>query len=108
MRRHIERTGNEFREGAEDFDRLHKGFHTALLTGCGSKRLLAAHSDLYDQAYRYRRVMMRSFDSGKKFVRAHQLLADRVVGRDIKGSQAMLEAHLRSTLDIVYPSGNES
>jgi len=108
MRRHIARTGDEFREGAADFDRLHKGFHTALLAGCGSKRLLAAHSDLYDQAYRYRRVMMRSFDSGKKFVRAHQLLADRVIGRDVQGAQAMLEAHLRSTLDIVYPSGNES
>ncbi len=53
---------------AEDFDRLHKGFHTALLAACGSRRLLAAHSDLYDQAYRYRRVMMRQFDSGKKFV----------------------------------------
>ena len=75
---------------------------------CGSKRLLAAHSDLYDQAYRYRRVMMRSFDSGKKFVRAHQLLADRVIARDIPGSQAMLEAHLRSTMDFVYPSGSES
>jgi DNA-binding GntR family transcriptional regulator len=88
MRRHIERTGDEFREG--------------------SKRLLAAHSDLYDQAYRYRRVMMRSFDSGKKFVRAHQLLAERIIGRDVQGSQAMLAAHLRSTLDIVYPDGNES
>jgi DNA-binding GntR family transcriptional regulator len=108
MRRHIERTGDEFREGAEDFDRLHKGFHTALLAACGSRRLLAAHSDLYDQAYRYRRVMMRSFDSGKKFVRAHQLLADRIVSRDIAAAQAMLAAHLRSTLDIVYPSGNES
>ncbi|MGY3504683.1 GntR family carbon starvation induced transcriptional regulator [Bradyrhizobium sp. USDA 4471] len=50
MRRHIERTGNEFREGAADFDRLHKGFHTALLAACGSQRMLAAHSDLYDQA----------------------------------------------------------
>src|SRR5260370_28312137 len=76
MRRHIERTGNDFREGAPDFDRLHKGFHTALLAACGSKRLLTAHSDLYDQAYRYRRVMMRSFDSGKKFIAAHQGLAD--------------------------------
>src|SRR4030081_904310 len=108
MRRHIERTGNEFREGAEDFDRLHKGFHTALLGACGSKRMLAAHSDLYDQAYRYRRVMMRSFDSGKKFVRAHQLLADRIIARDIPGSQAMLESHLRSTLNFVYPPGSES
>ena len=108
MRRHIERTGDEFREGADDFDRLHKGFHSALLSGCGSKRLLAAHSDLYDQAYRYRRVMMRSLDSGKKFVRVHQLLADRVLSRDIAGAQAMLEAHLRSTIDIVYPTGSES
>ena len=108
MRRHIERTGDEFREGADEFDRLHKGFHTALLAGCGSRRLLAAHSDLYDQAYRYRRVMMRTFDSGKKFVRSHQLLAERIIGRDVEGSQAMLASHLRSTLDIVYPRGRES
>ena len=73
-----------------------------------SRRLLAAHSDLYDQAYRYRRVMMRSFDSGTRFVNAHQLLADRIIARDITGSQAMLTAHLRSTMDFVYPPGNEN
>jgi GntR family carbon starvation induced transcriptional regulator len=103
MRRHIERTGNEFREGAPDFDRLHKAFHTSLLAACGSKRLLTAHSDLYDQAYRYRRVMMRGFDSGKKFVAAHQNLADRVLARDLAKAQAMLAEHLHSTLDFVYP-----
>jgi DNA-binding GntR family transcriptional regulator len=65
---------------------------------------LAAHSDLYDQAYRYRRVMMRAFDSGKKFVAAHQSLADVVLARDVKDAPAMLEAHLRSTLDFVYPA----
>jgi GntR family transcriptional regulator, carbon starvation induced regulator len=105
LRRHIERTGNEFREGAEEFDRLHKGFHTALLGACGSKRMLAAHSDLYDQAYRYRRAMMRQIDSGKKFVRAHQLLADCVLSRDISGAQAMLSEHLHSTINVVYPPG---
>lgn len=103
MRRHIERTGNDFREGAADFDRLHKAFHTALLAACGSRRLLTAHSDLYDQAYRYRRVMMRGFDSGKKFVAVHQRLADRILARDIAGAQAMLSSHLHSTLDFVYP-----
>lgn len=108
MRRHIERTGNDFREGAPDFDRLHKAFHTALLAACGSKRLLTAHSDLYDQAYRYRRVMMRGFDSGRKFVAAHQRLADRILARDLAGAQAMLEAHLRSTLDFVYPPAKGS
>jgi GntR family transcriptional regulator, carbon starvation induced regulator len=107
MRRHIERTGNEFREGAPDFDRLHKAFHTSLLAACGSKRLLTAHSDLYDQAYRYRRVMMRSFDSGKKFIAAHQGLADLVLARGVAKAQAMLAAHLRSTLDFVYPAAKK-
>jgi GntR family carbon starvation induced transcriptional regulator len=110
MRRHIQRTGNEFREGAPDFDRLHKAFHTSLLAACGSKRLLNAHSELYDQAYRYRRVMMRGFDSGKKFVAAHQSLADVVLARDVKGAPSLLAAHLHSTLDFVYPpaKGNRS
>ena len=92
-------------EGAPDFDRLHKAFHTALLAACASKRLLTAHSDLYDQAYRYRRVMMRGFDSGKKFVAAHQGLADKVLARDVTGAQAMLRGHLASTLQYVYPDG---
>src|SRR3954451_2787296 len=96
MRRHIERTADAFREGAPDFDRLHKGFHTALLAACGSQRLLAAHSDLYDQAYRYRRVMMRSFDDGDDFVAVHQRLADRILARDVDSSRSMLTQHLHS------------
>ena len=107
LRRYIERTGNEFSEGTEDFDRLHKGFHTALLGACGSRRMLAAHSDLYDQAYRYRRAMMRQFDSGKKFVRVHQLLADCVLSRDVPAAQAMLSEHLHSTINFVYPPGGK-
>jgi DNA-binding GntR family transcriptional regulator len=103
MRRHIQRTGDEFHEGAPDFDRLHKGFHTSLLAACGSKRLLTAHSDLYDQAYRYRRVMMRALGSGEGFITVHQSLADRVLARDLDGAPAMLSSHLHSTLDYVYP-----
>src|SRR5260370_10421076 len=100
MRRHIERTGNEFREGAEDFDRLHKGFHTALLGACGSKRMLAAHSHLFGQAYRYRRVMMRQFDSSKKFRRPHYLLPDCVLSRDVPRAPAILATRLRSTINV--------
>jgi DNA-binding GntR family transcriptional regulator len=103
MRRFIQRTGRDFREGAPDFDRLHKAFHTALLAACNSKRLLAAHSDLYDQAYRYRRVMMHSLHSGRDFVAAHENLAELVLARDVEGAQARLRAHLHATLDIVYP-----
>ena len=103
MQKYVERTGSKFTEGAEEFDTLHKGFHTALLAACDSPRLLAAHSDLYDQAYRYRRVMMRGLGSGEDFVAAHQKLADRVLARDVDGAQTMLRSHLGSTLNYVYP-----
>jgi GntR family transcriptional regulator, carbon starvation induced regulator len=103
LRRHIERVGIKFREGAEDFDALHKGFHTSLLQACGSLRLLAAHSDLYDQAYRYRRLMMRGFDSGERFAEVHRELAERVIARDAAKAQAVLAEHLESTLRFVYP-----
>ena len=103
MRRHIERTGDAFHEGSGDFDSLHKGFHTALLAGCGSQRLLAAHSDLYDQAYRYRRIMMTRMVDGADFIASHQRLAECVLARDTERARMMLMAHLRSTLDYVYP-----
>jgi GntR family transcriptional regulator, carbon starvation induced regulator len=104
LRRHIERIGVKFREGAEDFDALHKGFHTSLLQACGSMRLLAVHSDLYDQAYRYRRVMMRGFDDGERFVDVHRELAERVIARDAATARAMLAEHLETTLHFVYPA----
>jgi DNA-binding GntR family transcriptional regulator len=103
LRRHVERMGARFSEGSEEFDALHKGFHTALLAACGSPRLLAAHGDLYDQAYRYRRVMMHRIEEAQEFVDSHRMLADRVLARDVAGAQAMLADHLASTLQIVYP-----
>src|SRR5258707_5198566 len=57
MRRHIQRTGNDFREGAPDFDRLHKAFHTSLLAACESRRRLIAQSHLDEQAFHDRRAM---------------------------------------------------
>src|ERR1700682_782259 len=104
LRRHIERVRVKFREGAEDFDALHNRSPTSPLEACGAMRLLAAHSDLYDQAYRYRRVMMRGFDSGERFVEAHQKLADRVIARDAAAARAMLAEHLETTLHFVYPA----
>jgi len=103
LRRHVERLGARFNEGAEDFDALHKGFHTALLAACGSPRLLAAHSDLYDQAYRYRRVMMHRIEDGRQFFDSHRALADCVLARDAVRAQAMLADHLAATLRLVYP-----
>ena len=103
LRRYAEQNSQGFREGGAEFDTLHKGFHTTLIAECGSPRMLAAHSDLYDQAYRYRRIMMRTFEEADDFVDSHRVLADLVISR--RGAEALekLAAHLTSTLALVYP-----
>jgi len=91
-----------FREGDAAFDALHKSFHSALIAACGSPRLLAAQSQLYDEAYRYRRLMMASFHSPEEFLSSHERLADLIVARDGAATKE-LERHIASTLALVYP-----
>jgi DNA-binding GntR family transcriptional regulator len=92
-----------FREGDAGFDALHKGFHAALIAACGSPRLAAAQSQLYDEAYRYRRLMMSSFQSPQEFLMIHERLAELVVARAGESAAAELERHIGATLTLVYP-----
>lgn len=102
LTRSVERDPETMREGTPEFDRLHKAFHRALLEACGSERLLKLHDDLYFQAYRYRRTMMRQFTDHGDFVNAHRTLAAVVLRRDAEAAQTELAAHLRQTLHFVY------
>ena len=105
LRRAVERNPETIREGAAAFDELHKAFHRALLAACGSERLLALHDDLYLQAYRYRRVMMRQFTDAAWFMAEHQDLADVVIARRTEDAVRKLTDHLNSTLAVVYEQG---
>ena len=61
--------------------RFTKRFTRALIAACGSPRMLAAHSDLYDQTYRYRRLMMAGFAEPEEFLAEHDRLANLAVRR---------------------------
>lgn len=98
----LERAPPTMHEGAPEFDALHKSFHTALIAACGSDRLLRLHEDLYLQAYRYRRVMMRRIESADWLAREHGELADIVIARRGDAAVERLTNHLRSTLAVVY------
>ena len=74
-----------------------------LLAACGSPRLIAACARLYDEAYRYRRLMMASFKSPAQFVHSHETLAEAAIARASERAQALAEAHIASTLALVYP-----
>ena len=98
----LERSPETTAEGSAIFDRVHKSFHRALLAGCGSDRLLGLHDDLYFQAYRYRRIMMRRLTDPGVLLRAHQDLADLALARQAEAAVASLTAHLHQTMATVY------
>lgn len=102
LKRLVRQAGREFGEGGPAFDELHKAFHSALVAGCGSPRLRAAASDLYDQTHRYRRLMMAKFTDPEVFLREHDELAELAIARDVAQAQARLSAHIASTLLHVY------
>ena len=103
LRRYVFDNPREFGEGEPAFDALHKRFHASLIAACGSPRLIAACSDLYDEAYRYRRLMMATFASSEDFFRAHEILAEAAIGRGGERAETLIEAHIASTLALVYP-----
>ena len=102
LRRFTERKGGGA-EGRPEFDDVHKAFHAALIAACGSARLLELQRQLYDQAYRYRRVLMTRLPADARFLAAHERLAERVLARDHAVAADLLADHLSATLAIVYP-----
>lgn len=84
-------------EGEPVFDRLHREFHSALLAGCGSPRLLTAHAELHDQVYRYR-IVLRLVPRRKAVTdRDHAALARHALARDTAAACAALHAHIDMT-----------
>lgn len=84
-------------EGETVFDRAHRAFHTALLAGCGSPRLLQAHAELHDQIYRYR-IVLRLVPRRKAVSdRDHAALARHALARDADAAVQALHAHIDLT-----------
>jgi GntR family carbon starvation induced transcriptional regulator len=104
LKRYIEENAAGFGEGEPAFDALHKGFHAALIAACGSPRLIALSARLYDEAYRYRRIMMSRFSSREEFIASHEQLAHAALARETERAIALLEAHIATTLTLVYPA----
>jgi DNA-binding GntR family transcriptional regulator len=80
----------------------HKKLHLALVGGCTSPRLIAMQDLLFDQAFRYREMMISKVSSGEDFVRKHEKLVEIVLDFDIEKAVQDLSDHLNLTLRDVY------
>jgi DNA-binding GntR family transcriptional regulator len=103
LRLFVERHGTKFNEHQEALDPLHQRFHASLLSGCKSPRLMELAENLFIQAFRYRRILMRTWLDPEQYIYVHEEIADAVLSRDEELSSILLKAHLESTLRGVYP-----
>jgi len=86
--------------GAADWIASHADYHAALVSGCGSKRLMALHAQLYEQSERYR--MLSTFAESDRDVEAeHQKLVEMALARDADGLIESTVAHIRHTTDLI-------
>jgi DNA-binding GntR family transcriptional regulator len=105
LRRTIELTEGPITEGHSEYDRAHRHFHVALIAGCGSERLIGLQAGLYDQSYRYRRILSSMGLDPQRAINEHQILVDFALGNDIDAACAAIVRHLDLTRQGVFPNG---
>lgn len=89
-------------EAADPIKAAHKQLHIALVAGCDSRRLVRMQDLLFDQAGRYRDLMIGEVSSTKHFVETHETLVQVILAGDIEKACEALRDHLRRTLRDVY------
>lgn len=103
LRNHLKRGPSTVNEADDGFDTLHLAFHTALIAACGSVRMIMLHRHLYQQAFRYRAVVMKEARHASSFIQEHARLAKIVLSRKAPAAVAALQAHLELTFKAAYP-----
>jgi GntR family transcriptional regulator, carbon starvation induced regulator len=78
----------------------HQAFHEALVSACGSPRLLHLRRQLFDQFMRYQRIAPRHISRSAVHDTEHKKLLDAVLARDTKKCEALIRAHIR-VLDAI-------
>jgi DNA-binding GntR family transcriptional regulator len=89
-------------KASPELNLVHKGFHASLIAGCGSPRMIDLASQLYDQAFRYRTIMLATAISADDFIAEHEQLTETVLSRSANAAVAKLSAHLERTYRDIY------
>jgi DNA-binding GntR family transcriptional regulator len=82
---------------------VHSAYHAALVSACGSPRLLQIRQQLYEQSERYRRfeiTLPRNRDADDE----HRRIADATIARDIPLATRLMREHINGTTDNIIKS----
>ena len=84
---------------------VHRRFHRALVSRCGSPWLLKLRETLYDQSERYRSLSVPLDPTDRDVGLEHQKIADAAIARDVNRACELIRHHLLRTTQILLKSG---
>lgn len=87
---------------------LHREFHNAMISACGSRWLHNFSEQLVDQADRYRQLAAAVSYPNRNERNEHQALMEAALSRDADGAAAIQCAHIQKTADIVLAANLSS
>lgn len=90
-----------------EWERLHRAFHLALLSACGSRWLLQYCAQLNDQADRYRQLAIVVSYPRRNELNEHEAMMKAATSRDAKEAVSLLLAHYELTVGIIRESISE-
>ena len=96
LERQVGRFGSGDEAAIRQYDAVHRSFHVALFAGA-APRLLALHANLFDQAFRYRKLLHREPISARQILAEHRTLMKLVLARDTAAAVKAVQAHLQLT-----------
>ena len=89
----------------EEWKRLDREFHLALIQACANTNLLALHGVLYDKYLRYQMLVLTY--RGEEAVLEHKAMFDAALARDAKLAIKHLEDHIRNGLEHTLEAMND-
>ena len=87
-------------ERGDEWMSRHKEFHMALVSGCGSERLISSCGKLFDQSERYRRLSASLRGRSRNTAAEHRLIVKTALARDPK-AVTYLRQHIEKTAQHV-------
>ena len=98
-------TASRMKDGSSstppEWSAVHKAFHAAIISACGSARQLEVCDAFYDQAERYVRLSARMRAIPRARGKEHEMLYQAVLGRNADDALTLFRQHLELTLRSV-------
>jgi GntR family carbon starvation induced transcriptional regulator len=101
----LNKSSTEANIDLKEWQKRHSAFHSDLVTGCASPRLLQIRQSLFEKSTRYRNLWLRENVTNINTLgvnqKEHTELLNLVLERDIKGATQLVQAHILTPVAII-------